>query len=73
VSLAAGIAAALALEPAERIAFAHRARTHVAAGYTREQMCARTIDVYEELLFPQPAALPSREVRDRMAAASAAE
>jgi glycosyltransferase involved in cell wall biosynthesis len=73
VSLAAGIAAALALEPAERAAFAHRARAHVAAGYTRERMCARTIDVYEELLFPQPATLPSAVLRERLAAAPAAE
>ena len=42
-------------------------------GYTREQMCARTIDVYEELLFPQPAALPSLGGRERMAATAAAE
>jgi glycosyltransferase involved in cell wall biosynthesis len=54
VSLAAAIAAALGLEPAERAAFAHRARAHVSADFTREQMCARTIDVYEELLFPEP-------------------
>jgi glycosyltransferase involved in cell wall biosynthesis len=55
VSLAAAIAAALGLEPAERAALAHRSRAHVASGYTRELMCARTMDVYEELLFPQPA------------------
>jgi glycosyltransferase involved in cell wall biosynthesis len=73
VSLAAAIGAALGLEPAERSAFAHRARAHVACGFTREQMCARTIDVYEELLFPEPATLPSPVLRDRMAAASAAE
>jgi len=36
-------------------------------------MCARTIDVYEELLFPQPATLPSAVLRERLAAAPAAE
>ena len=56
-ALAAAIGEALALDGAERAAFAHRARAHVAAGFTRETMCARTIDVYEELLFPEPAAL----------------
>ena len=73
VSLAAGIAAALALDPAERAAFAHRARAHVAAGYTREQMCARTIDVYEELLFPHPSLQPSPAPLHRVAASVAAE
>jgi glycosyltransferase involved in cell wall biosynthesis len=56
-ALAAAIAAALALSPAEQAALGRRARAHVAAaGYTREEMCARTIEVYEELLFPEPAA-----------------
>ncbi|HLY44583.1 MAG TPA: glycosyltransferase family 4 protein [Stellaceae bacterium] len=58
-SLAAAIATALGLDPAERAAFALRARSHVAAGYTRDTMCARTIDLYEELLFPDPAAAPA--------------
>ena len=56
-ALAVAIGEALALSPAERAAFVCRAIAHVAAaGYTREAMCARTIDVYEELLFPGPAA-----------------
>jgi glycosyltransferase involved in cell wall biosynthesis len=56
VALAAAIDTALALSPAEQAAFARRARAHIAAaGYTREQMCARTLDVYEEVLFPEPA------------------
>lgn len=59
-ALAAAIGEALALDAAERAAFARRAKAHVAAGYTRELMCARTIDVYEELLFPQPAATRDR-------------
>ena len=60
-ALADAIGRALALDDAERAAFAHRARAHVAAAYTREQMCARTIDVYEELLFPAAAPVPEPE------------
>ena len=56
-ALAAAIDHALRLEPEARDAFAHRARTHIANGFTREAMCARYIDVYEELLFPEPQAL----------------
>ena len=59
-ALAAAIGAALALDDAERMVFARRAIAHVAAGYTREIMCGRTIDVYEELLFPQAAAPPQQ-------------
>lgn len=55
-SLAAAIEAALGLTPAGRTAFAARARAHImACGYTSEAMCGRTIDVYEELLFPSAA------------------
>jgi glycosyltransferase involved in cell wall biosynthesis len=50
-ALAAAIGAALGLAPAERAALARRAADHVAANFTREAMCARTIVVYEELLF----------------------
>ena len=61
-ALAEAIGAALALDPAARAAFARRARAHVAASYSRELMCARTIEVYEELLFPAPAVVaPARE------------
>ena len=72
-ALAAAIGQALALDEAQRAAFARRARAHVASGYTREAMCARTIDVYEELLFPEPAAVqPSLASRERVDAATAA-
>src|SRR5260370_8377642 len=72
-ALAAAIGQALALDEAQRAAFARRARAHVAAGYTRDAMCARTIDVYEELLFPEPAAVqPSLASRERVDAAAAA-
>ena len=64
LSLAAAIDHALRLEPEARDALAHRARAHIAAGFTREAMCARTIEIYEELLFPeaQPVALPQEPV-----------
>jgi glycosyltransferase involved in cell wall biosynthesis len=54
-ALAAAIDEALALDDEARAAFAARARAQVEAGYTREIMCARTIEVYEELLFPEAA------------------
>lgn len=54
-ALAAAIGAALALAPAARHDLGARARAHVARHFTREVMCARTIDVYEELLFPNAA------------------
>src|SRR5580692_1604656 len=50
VALAAAIGEALSLDAVARDAFARRARAHIAAGFTREAMCARTIEVYEELL-----------------------
>ncbi len=54
-ALASAIGQALRLDDAERAAFAHRAMAQVASGYTRAAMCAKTIDLYEELLFPEPA------------------
>jgi glycosyltransferase involved in cell wall biosynthesis len=54
-ALAAGIEEALALDPDAQAAFGRQARAQVAAAYTREIMCARTIEVYEELLFPETA------------------
>jgi len=52
-SLAAAIEDALSLDLPSRRALAQRARAHIAAGFTREAMCARTIEIYEELLFPE--------------------
>ncbi len=52
-ALAEAIAIALSLTAADRGLLARRARAHVAAHFTRAQMCAKTIAVYEELLFPQ--------------------
>jgi glycosyltransferase involved in cell wall biosynthesis len=54
-ALAAAIAEALALDPDAHAALTRRARAHVAAEYSRELMCERTIAVYEELLFPEAA------------------
>ena len=53
--LAAAINEALSLSAIERAHFARRATAHVATHFSREAMCARTIEVYEELLFPQSA------------------
>ena len=64
-ALADAIGQALRLDPTERVAFARRAIAHVASGFTRDAMCAKTIDLYEELLFPQSAAVPVRE-RERL-------
>ncbi|MBV8505775.1 MAG: glycosyltransferase family 4 protein [Alphaproteobacteria bacterium] len=52
-ALAAAIGEALSLRAGEREALARRARAHIAAYFTREMMCARTMEVYEELLFPE--------------------
>jgi glycosyltransferase involved in cell wall biosynthesis len=59
-ALAAAIGAALALGVGERSLLARRATAHIAAHFTREAMCARTIEVYEELLFPQDDANAAR-------------
>jgi glycosyltransferase involved in cell wall biosynthesis len=60
-ALAAAIDHALRLEPEARDALARRARAHIANGFTREAMCARYLDVYEELLFPEPQTLAVAE------------
>jgi glycosyltransferase involved in cell wall biosynthesis len=52
-ALAAAIGEALSLGVGEREGLARRSVTHVAAHFTHQAMCARTIEVYEELLFPQ--------------------
>ena len=54
-ALAAGINRALSLNIGARGDFAQRTIAHVASRFSREVMCARTIEVYEELLFPQSA------------------
>jgi glycosyltransferase involved in cell wall biosynthesis len=52
-ALAEAIGEALSLDVDQRERLAARAAAHVATRFTREKMCARTIEVYEELLFPQ--------------------
>jgi glycosyltransferase involved in cell wall biosynthesis len=54
-ALAAAIGEALALDASQRLLFAVKARAHVAAHFTREEMCAKTLAVYEELLFADSA------------------
>ena len=56
VALASAIDEALSLGVKEREGLARRAITHVATCFTHEAMCAQTIEVYEELLFPQASA-----------------
>jgi glycosyltransferase involved in cell wall biosynthesis len=51
-ALATAIGEALSLGADQRQYLARRTIAHVAARFTREAMCARTIGVYEELLFP---------------------
>jgi glycosyltransferase involved in cell wall biosynthesis len=58
-ALAGGIATALSLAPADRTPLARRARAHVAAHFTRQEMCAKTIAVYQELLFPDMVEIPA--------------
>jgi glycosyltransferase involved in cell wall biosynthesis len=54
-ALAAAVGAALALGAEQRALLAQRARAHIGGSdFTTEAMCARTIEVYEELLFPEP-------------------
>jgi glycosyltransferase involved in cell wall biosynthesis len=57
VALAAAIREALSLTLDERERRARRSMAHIAAHFTREAMCARTIEVYEELLFPRSMAV----------------
>ena len=52
-ALAKAIGEALSLGENERSQFARRAIAHVVSRFSRHTMCARTIEVYEELLFPE--------------------
>lgn len=52
-AMAMAIGEALDLDHLSRTALGHRARAHIVSGFTRDAMCAHTIDIYEELLFPQ--------------------
>jgi len=52
-ALAEAIGEALSLGVSERAQYARRTTAHIAGRFTRQAMCARTIEVYEELLFPE--------------------
>ena len=52
-ALAGAINEALSLSVSERAQYARRTIAHIASRFTRQAMCARTIEVYEELLFPR--------------------
>src|SRR3954453_4446061 len=69
-ALAQAVGEALTLDNEARSAFARRAMSHIASGFTSELMCARTIAVYEELLFPQTASAAD-ERTDALLAVSA--
>lgn len=60
VALAASLETALALGHDERIRLAARARSHIAANFTLENMKAATLGVYAELLGWPPGAAASR-------------
>ncbi len=49
-SLASAIAGALALDAEERANLAAEAMANIEATFTRERMCAATLDVYRELV-----------------------
>jgi len=51
-ALAGAIAEALALSADERAILAERAITHARARFGIERMCAETLAVYREILFP---------------------
>ena len=56
-ALAEAVAEALKLGPEERLAHAARAIAHVRRNFDTATMAARTLDVYEEVLFPAAAAM----------------
>ena len=60
-ALAIAMGEALSLGAQERERLARHTIAHVAAHFTREAMCARTIEVYEELLFPEASASSAPE------------
>ncbi len=68
-ALAGAIGKGLSLSANERLLFAERTMAHVADRFTREAMCARTIRVYEELLFPEA---PSEPAKNQVPAAASA-
>lgn len=49
-AMAPAIRDALALTPEQRQGFAERGRRHVLTNFTKQRMCASTLDLYAELL-----------------------
>jgi glycosyltransferase involved in cell wall biosynthesis len=49
-AMAAAIGDALALTPEQRQGFAERGRRHILANFTKQRMCASTLELYAELL-----------------------
>jgi glycosyltransferase involved in cell wall biosynthesis len=64
-ALADAIADALRLTPEQRLAYAARAIDHVRRNFDTATMAARTLDVYEEVLFP--AAIAKRAAQAALA------
>ena len=60
-SLAMALEAALRLDTGERETLAERAIENVRANFTKDQMCARTLEVYSELLTEAAARSQRRE------------
>lgn len=60
-AIADALAEALRLRPEERLAHAARAIAHVRRNFDTATMAARTLRVYEEVLFPPAAAIPAAE------------
>jgi glycosyltransferase involved in cell wall biosynthesis len=52
-ALAAAMSQALALDGGGRAVLAERAIAHARRRFTTERMCAATLAVYEEILFPE--------------------
>jgi glycosyltransferase involved in cell wall biosynthesis len=49
-SLAAAIAVALDQSEAERSAFSERCVSYIRENFSKDQMCGRTLDIYDEVL-----------------------
>ena len=48
--MATAIAVALDQSEAERCAFAERCVSYIRENFSKDQMCGRTLDIYEEVL-----------------------
>jgi len=61
-ALADAVAEALKLGPEQRLAHAARAIDHVRRNFDTATMAARTLGVYEEVLFPAATAIQAAQV-----------